>query len=181
MRPLGKLCWWSRWSSTWSPSAWFASLTSLRLQQTIIQTTRRIPKNKPLTLRLNRNAHETVICFWNVQIAFKASADLQTKRTLLAQQKRCSHQKGNPHYQEFYSYVFLRPKCPAGLSNLAQCPCPRETRCKTSCAKRFRLTFILYFKIRQGPRGWSSKGYLCKSKQPISPTLAAGDRTVILI
>jgi len=31
----------------------------------------------------------------------------------------------------------LRPKCPAGLSNLAQCPCPRETRCKTSCAKRF--------------------------------------------
>ena len=33
--------------------------------------------------------------------------------------------------------VILRPKCPAGLNNLAQCPCPRETRCKTSCAKRF--------------------------------------------
>jgi len=33
--------------------------------------------------------------------------------------------------------LFLRPKCPAGLINLAQCPCPRETRCKTSCAKRF--------------------------------------------
>ena len=31
----------------------------------------------------------------------------------------------------------LRPKNPAGLNNLAQCPCPRETRCKTSCAKRF--------------------------------------------
>ena len=44
-----------------------------------------------------------------------------------------------------------------------------------------RLTFILYFKSKQGPRGWSPKGYLRKSKQPISPTLAAGDRTVILI
>ena len=31
----------------------------------------------------------------------------------------------------------LRPMCPAGLSNLAQCPCPRETRCKTSYTKRF--------------------------------------------
>ena len=35
------------------------------------------------------------------------------------------------------SAQLLRPKCPAGRNNLAQCPCPRETRCKTSCAKRF--------------------------------------------
>ena len=31
----------------------------------------------------------------------------------------------------------LRPKNPAGLNDLAQYPCPRETQRKTSCAKRF--------------------------------------------
>jgi len=31
---------------------------------------------------------------------------------------------------------FLRPTNPAGLDVLAQCPRPRETRCKTSHAKR---------------------------------------------
>jgi len=40
----------------------------------------------------------------------------------------------------------LRPTNPAGLENLAQYTRPRETRCKTSYAKRFvKLTFILYF------------------------------------
>jgi len=40
----------------------------------------------------------------------------------------------------------LRPTNPAGLDNLAQCPCPRETRCKTSYTKRLlKLTFILNF------------------------------------
>ena len=47
----------------------------------------------------------------------------------------------------------LRPTDPVVLENLAQNTRPRETQCKTSCAKRFtKLTFILYF-TRQGPRG----------------------------
>jgi len=44
-----------------------------------------------------------------------------------------------------------------------------------------KLTFILYFYSRQGPRGRSPRDYLQESKQPISPTLAAGDRTVVPI
>jgi len=43
-------------------------------------------------------------------------------------------------------YMFLRPKDPVVLDVLAQLTRPRETRCKTSCAKCFvKLTFILYF------------------------------------
>jgi len=33
--------------------------------------------------------------------------------------------------------LFLRPTNPAGLDILAQCPRPRDNRCKTSCVKRF--------------------------------------------
>ena len=36
----------------------------------------------------------------------------------------------------------LRPTNPAGLDILAQCPRPRETRCKTSCAKCFIKTNV---------------------------------------
>jgi len=40
----------------------------------------------------------------------------------------------------------LRPKDPVVLENLAQTTRPRETQCKTSCAKCFvKLTFILCF------------------------------------
>ena len=106
------------------------------------------------------------------------------QRTLTPVRRQKRFQSALRKFQCFAGslWVVLRPKCPAGLIDLAQCPCPRETRCKTSCAKRLiNLTFILYFKSKQGPRGWSPKGYLRKSKQPISPTLAAGDRTVIPI
>jgi len=45
----------------------------------------------------------------------------------------------------------------------------------------FKLTFILYFLYTGSSRLWSPRDYLPKSKQSISPTLAAGDRTVVPI
>jgi len=47
----------------------------------------------------------------------------------------------------------LRPTPLAGSNNLAQCTRPRETRCKTSYAKRFRNFNVYLYFTRQGPRG----------------------------
>jgi len=49
-----------------------------------------------------------------------------------------SHSAMSPASQTFaHGSLLLRPTNPAGLDILAQCPRPRETRCKTSYAKRF--------------------------------------------
>jgi len=47
----------------------------------------------------------------------------------------------------------LRPPL-AGSNNLAQSTRPRETRCKTSYAKRFVNHSVYLYFTRQGPRGW---------------------------
>ena len=48
----------------------------------------------------------------------------------------------------------LRPTPLAGSNNLAQSTRPRETRCKTSYAKRFTNGNVYIHFTRQGPRGW---------------------------
>ena len=50
--------------------------------------------------------------------------------------------------------VVLRPTPLAESDNLAQCTRPRETRCKTSYAKRFTNGNVYIHFTRQGPRGW---------------------------
>jgi len=50
--------------------------------------------------------------------------------------------------------LFLRPTPLAGSNSLAQSTRPRETRCKTSYAKRFVNHNVYIYLTRQGPRGW---------------------------
>jgi len=116
---------------------------------------------------VTNSAHQiqmTTICHWTKTSPWKISAyatDQEVKhlnqRSSIHFEARTPSGKKN-HFCTpctIWCIVFciLRPTDPVVLENLAQNTRPRETQCKTSCAKRFtKLTFILYF-TRQGPRG----------------------------